>query len=57
MTGCLEDELVQILVDYLIVGNPEVRLDMLKTLCNARGISYISKVSTSLAMSHIHVIN
>lgn len=43
-TGCLEEELVQILVDYLIVGNAEVRLDMLKTLCNSRNISYINKV-------------
>ncbi|XP_067941419.1 uncharacterized protein [Watersipora subatra] len=41
--GCLEDELVQILVDYLIVGNEEVRLDVMKTIGEIKGIAFINK--------------
>ena len=56
-TGCLENELVQILVDYLVVGNEEVRLDMLRCLSHARGIVFINKVmiiemSMSMSMHH-----
>lgn len=43
--GCLENELIQILVDYLIVGNEEIKLDMLKCLRGARDIQFINKVT------------
>ena len=42
--------MLQILVDYLIVGNEEVRLDMLKTLSKAKGIAFINKVFISAIM-------
>lgn len=44
IAGCLENEPMQILVDYLIVGNEEIKLDMLKCLRGARDITFINKV-------------
>jgi len=40
------------MVDYLIVGNDEVRLDMLKTLCSTKDIAFINKASISSTKLH-----
>ena len=45
LSGCWDEEVLQVLVHYLLHGNRDIRQDLLTTMMNGRNVHFIDKVS------------
>ncbi|XP_048248780.1 uncharacterized protein LOC124122889 isoform X3 [Haliotis rufescens] len=43
LIGCWEDEILQVLLKYLAIGNTEIRQDLIKTMINGKNVQYVDK--------------
>lgn len=44
LTGCWEDEVQQVILKYLVIGNADIRLDLIKTMIDGKNVQYVNKV-------------
>lgn len=42
--GCWEDEVMQVVLKYLVLGNTEIRLDLINTLTDGKNVQFVDKV-------------
>ncbi|KAL3877329.1 hypothetical protein ACJMK2_035059 [Sinanodonta woodiana] len=43
LLGCWEEEVLQMIIKYLIIGNTEIRQDLIKTMTDGRNVQYVNK--------------
>ena len=43
-SGCWDEEVVQMVLKYLVMGNTEVRQDLIKTMIDGKNVQYVNKV-------------
>ncbi|KAK3736717.1 hypothetical protein RRG08_059247 [Elysia crispata] len=48
LVGCWEDEVVIHILKYLVLGNTEVRADLIQTLIHAKNVQYVDKTIPSV---------
>ncbi|CAL1526331.1 unnamed protein product [Lymnaea stagnalis] len=58
LIGCWDEEVLECVLKYLILGNTEVRADLIQTIINGKNVQYISKTLPSFSelakvLSHI----
>ena len=39
--------MVQVVLKYLVMGNTEIRQDLIKTMIDGKNVQYVNKVSTT----------
>ena len=42
--GWWEEDVLQVILKYLVIGNTEVRLDLIKTMVDGKNVQYVNKV-------------
>ena len=45
ISGCWDDEVLQVIVKYLVIGNFEVRQDLILNMIDGKNVQYVNKVS------------
>lgn len=43
-TGCWEEDVQQVILKYLVMGNVDIRLDLIKTMIDGKNVQYVNKV-------------
>ncbi|XP_052684890.1 uncharacterized protein LOC128164871 isoform X3 [Crassostrea angulata] len=43
LVGCWEDEVQQVILKYLVIGNADIRLDLIKTMIDGKNVQYVNK--------------
>ncbi|XP_067672205.1 uncharacterized protein [Haliotis asinina] len=43
LVGCWEEEILQVLLKYLAIGNTEIRQDLIRTMINGKNVQYVDK--------------
>nr|XP_022312615.1 uncharacterized protein LOC111117711 isoform X4 [Crassostrea virginica] len=43
LVGCWEDEVQQVILKYLVIGNVDIRLDLIKTMIDGKNVQYVNK--------------
>ena len=43
--GCWEEDVQQVVLKYLVIGNTEIRLDLIRTMQEGKNVQYVDKVS------------
>jgi septum formation topological specificity factor MinE len=42
--GWWEEDVLQVILKYLVIGNTEVRLDLIRTMVDGKNVQYVNKV-------------
>ncbi|XP_061175162.1 uncharacterized protein LOC133184218 isoform X2 [Saccostrea echinata] len=43
LVGCWEDDVQQVILKYLVIGNVDIRLDLIKTMIDGKNVQYVNK--------------
>lgn len=52
-TGCWEDEILRMVLKYLVLGNTEIRQDLISTLINGKNVQHVDKVTTVSSLVYL----
>lgn len=42
--GCWEEEIQRVIIKYLVIGNAEIRQDIIRTMIDGKNVQHVNKV-------------
>ncbi|XP_048763118.1 uncharacterized protein LOC125671422 isoform X3 [Ostrea edulis] len=47
LVGCWEEDVQQVILKYLVMGNVDIRLDLIKTMIDGKNVQYVNKKTST----------
>lgn len=47
-SGCWDEDVLQVILKYLVVGNSEIRQDLILSMIDGKNVQYVNKVTSQL---------
>lgn len=45
LTGCWDDDVMEVILQFLVIGNSDIRSDLIHTMAEGKNLQYVDKVS------------